>query len=76
MPLNHCLPDRKLPTINFIMAFHGAACFVFGLKVPSQSTKQKQTHRHRGQTCDCQGGREVGEGWIESLGLVDANYYI
>ena len=40
------------------------------------SMKQKQTHRHREQTCGCQGGREVGEGWIESLGLADANYYI
>ena len=36
--------------------------------------KQKQTHRHREQTCGCQGC--VGEGWIGSLGLVDANYYI
>ena len=25
------------------------------------STKQKQTHRHREQTCGCQGGGEVGE---------------
>ena len=24
--------------------------------------KQKQTHRHREQTCGCQGGRGVG-GW-------------
>ena len=35
------------------------------------STKQKETHRHREQTCGCQG---VGEGWIGSLGLADANY--
>lgn len=42
------------------------------LKTP---TKEKQTQRHRGQTCGCQGeGRE--EGWTESLGLVDANDYI
>ena len=40
------------------------------------STKQKQIHRHREQTCGCQGEGEVGEGWIGSLGLVDANYYI
>ena len=38
------------------------------------STKQKQTHRHREQTCGYQG--VVGEGRIGSLGLVDANYYI
>ena len=38
--------------------------------------KQKQTHRHREQTCGCQGGGWVGDGWTGSLGLVDANYYI
>ena len=39
------------------------------------STKQKQTHRHREQTCSCQ---EAGgdEGWIGSLGLEDVNYYV
>ena len=39
------------------------------------STKQKQTHRDTEQTCSCcgQGG---GEGWIGSLGLANANYYI
>ena len=40
------------------------------------STKQKQTHRHRGQTCGCRGDAGMGEGWIGSLGLADANYYI
>ena len=40
------------------------------------SMKQKQTHRYREQTCGCQGGEGVGEGWIRSLGLADANYYI
>ena len=34
--------------------------------------KQKQTHRHREQTCGCQVG---GEGRIGCLGLADANYY-
>ena len=38
--------------------------------------KQKLTHRHREQTCGCQGGVGVGEGWIGNLGLADANYYI
>ena len=28
------------------------------------------------QTCGCQGGGRGGEGWIRSLGLADANYYI
>ena len=36
------------------------------------STKEKQTHRHRDQTCSCQGGEGVREGWIGSLGLADA----
>ena len=38
------------------------------------STKQKD--RHREQKCGCQGGGWVGEGWIGSLRLADANYYI
>ena len=37
------------------------------------STKQKQTYRHREQTCGCQAR---GEGWRGSLELADANYYI
>ena len=37
-------------------------------------TKQKQTHRHRRQTCGCQGGGRCGE--RGSLGLAEANYYI
>ena len=37
--------------------------------------KQKQTCRHREQTCGCQGEVDGGGG-IESLGLADANYYI
>ena len=42
------------------------------------SMKQKQTHRHREQTCGCQGGggRAVGEERTGNLGLADANYYI
>ena len=39
-------------------------------------TKQKQTHRYREQTCGCQEGRSVGEGWTGNLWLVDASYYI
>ena len=36
----------------------------------------KQTHKLREQICHCQGGRGMWEGWIGSLGLADANYYI
>ena len=32
------------------------------------STEQKQTHRHREQTCGCQ-GEGGGEGWTGGLGL-------
>ena len=40
------------------------------------SMKQKETHRHREQTCGYQRGGEVREGWTGSLGLAGANYYI
>ena len=40
------------------------------------STKQKQTHRHREQTCGCQRGGKLRERWSATLGLADANYYI
>ena len=40
------------------------------------STKQKQTHKHREETSSCQGGGQVGQGRIGSLGLAEANYYI
>ena len=39
------------------------------------STKQKQTHIYREQTCGCSVGG-MGEGGFGSLGLADANYYI
>ena len=39
------------------------------------STKQRQSHRHRKQTCGSQ-GEGLEEGWIGSLGLADANDYI
>ena len=38
--------------------------------------RQKQNHRHTEQTNGFQGVDGSREGWIESLGLVDANYYI
>ena len=38
--------------------------------------QQKQTHRHREQICGCQGEGTMGEQWVRSLGLADANYYI
>ena len=38
--------------------------------------KQKETHRHKEQSCGCQEEGGVGEGRNASLGLADANYYI
>jgi len=40
----------------------------------NEFTKQKQTHKHRKQTYGYQRGRR--KGYIRSLGLADANYYI
>ena len=39
----------------------------------NMSMKQKQTHRHREQTCGCP---TVGGGMEWELGLTNANYYI
>ena len=39
-------------------------------------TKQKQTHRHREQTCGCQEEGWVKEGRIGSLGLADTDYCV
>ena len=33
------------------------------------SMKQKQTHRHREQTCDCQEGGQVGGGMDQEVGI-------
>ena len=40
------------------------------------SIKQKQTHRLRDQSGDCQGEAGERERQTGNLGLVDANYYI
>ena len=40
------------------------------------STEQKQNQGHREQTAGCQAWKGVEEGWIGSLGLADANWYI
>ena len=34
----------------------------------------KQTQRQREQTCGCQRGGGLGEGWIGNMGLGDTNY--
>ena len=38
--------------------------------------KTETVHKHREQTCGCQGGEGEEVGWIGSWVLVDANYYI
>ena len=38
--------------------------YYYSMTQMNLSMKQKQTHRHRGQTCGCQGGGEWGRmGW-------------
>ena len=39
------------------------------------SIEQKQTHRHEERLVVAK-GEGVESGWMRSLGLVDANYYI
>ena len=51
-------------------------CEISNMTQMNLSTKWKQTHRHREQTCGCQGGEDLGEAWVGSLGLADENYYI
>ena len=45
------------------------------MKQMNVSTKQKQIHRHREQTCGSQGAG-VGSGRSGSLGLADVSSYI
>ena len=40
------------------------------------STKQKQTHGHREQTCGCQGGGGWGRDGVGGWGLADVSFYI
>ena len=40
------------------------------------AVKEKQTYRYRERVCSCQEEGELGEGWIRSLGLTDADYSI
>ena len=52
-------------------------CGISNTAQTNLSTKQKQTHRRREQTCGYQGGVEQGgSGMDGSVGLVDANDYI
>ena len=46
------------------------------LNMTQMNLSTNQTHRHREQTCGCQGGGGMGEGWLRKFGLADANYYI
>ena len=38
-------------------------CGIYNMTQMNLSTKQKQTHRHREQTCGCQVGVERGMDW-------------
>ena len=39
-------------------------CGIENMTQRSLPTKQEQTHRHREQTCGCQGRERMGEPWI------------
>ena len=39
-------------------------CGIENMTQRSLPTKQEQTHRHREQTCGCQGRDRMGERWI------------
>ena len=47
--------------------------YMWSLKHDTNQLKKKQTHRHRIQTCVCQGEEGLGEGWTGSPGLAEAN---
>ena len=51
-------------------------CGIQNMTQMNFSMKQKKTHRHREQTCGCQGGGEVEEGWTGRFGVTDVNHYI
>ena len=50
-------------------------CGIYTMTQMNLSMPHKQTHSHREQICGCR-GEGVGEGWIGTVGLADANYYI
>jgi len=50
--------------------------YMWTLEHDANELFMKQTRRHREQTCGRRGGWGGGEGWIGSLGLADANYYM
>ena len=50
--------------------------YKWNLKYDTNELIYKTDSRHREQSCGCQGGVQVGKGWIWNLGLADANYYI
>ena len=54
--------------------FHTAASALEPMSM-RVSPAERSLHKHRAQTCGCQGEGEV-EGWEGSVGLVGANYYI
>ena len=53
-----------------------AVCGTQNMAQLNLSTKQRKPHRHRDQTCGCQGGGGKEVGWAGNLGLVDATYNI
>ena len=50
-------------------------CGISNMTQMNLPMKQKQTHRHKEETCGCQGGG-AGGGCTGSLGLADTKYYV
>ena len=64
-----CQKERDTISYNMILLRHG----IQNMTQINLFMKLKQTHKHREQTCGCQG--EVG-GWTGNLGLADTNYCV
>ena len=60
--------ERQIPYVTFMSNLkYGTNELIY---------KEKQTHRHREQTCGCQGGSGVVGRRTGNWRLTDANYYV
>ena len=75
MPFSATRMDLEIITLSKVSQkekdkYHMTSCMQ---NLKYNTTKQKQTHKYREQTCGRQG---MGEEWTGGLGLADANQYI
>ena len=50
--------------------------YVWNIKYDTNKLYETETYQYREQTYGCQRGEGMREGWTESLGLADENYYM